>query len=211
MVGASGRIRIPAPLIRVSPDGAVLGEVTRAAGFETYVFDGGDAGPPYRLDSFIAVREGNIHVGDAWQMAIETYDLAGIRLRATRILGFDLSVAESDRDSLRAAMLAQELPDFLRPTQEAMARSIPTQRPAYSGLLVDSEGFVWAAEYLHSTAISRTPRKWLVFAPSGEWLGTMALPANFDLYEAGKDYLLGRSRDADGVETVLLLALSRPE
>jgi hypothetical protein len=77
-------------------------------------------------------------------------------------------------------------------------------------LIVDVDGSVWVAQYVPSAAISSTPREWFVFDSAGEWLGTIPLPPNFDLYEVGSDYLLGRSRDEAGVETIQVLDLVRP-
>jgi hypothetical protein len=113
------------------------------------------------------------------------------------------------RDSLKAAMLDQELPPQLRPTMEAMANSIPTRRPAYSGLAVDPSGCVWVQEFTLNVADSQQPRRWLVFDPSGSWMGAVELPANFDLFQVGEDYVLGRFRDEMDVETIRLLRLLR--
>jgi hypothetical protein len=58
-------------------------------------------------------------------------------------------------------------------------------------------------------AVSQQPRNWLVFDPSGVWMGTVELPPNLDLFEVGEDYVLGRSRDEMDVETIRLLRLLR--
>jgi hypothetical protein len=210
MAGASGRIRVPGSILRVSPEGLSSDEVAHIAGFETYVFDRGDGTPPFQLVSFVAASDSVLLIGDGGDMEFRAYQLDGTLSRVVRILGFDLSVSEATRDSLRTAMLAQDLPELLRAPQDAMANSIPTRRPAYSGLAIDAAGFLWVAQYIASPALSSMPREWLVFSPDGEWLGGISLPPNFELYEAGVDYLLGRSRNALGVETVQMLRLTRP-
>jgi hypothetical protein len=184
--------------------------VAQIAGFETYVFDRGDGMPPFQLVSFVAASDSLLLIGDGGDMEFRAYRLDGTLSRIVRIPGFDLSVPEATRDSLRTAMLAQDLPELLRAPQEAMANSIPTRRPAYSGLAIDAAGYVWVAQYTASNALSSMPREWLVFSPDGEWLGGISLPPNFELYEAGIDYVLGRSRNGFGVETVQMLSLTRP-
>lgn len=92
---------------------------------------------------------------------------------------------------------------------EAMADAIPDRRPAYSGLVVDPLGYVWLQEFRLNTAASREPRRWFVFDPAGAWMGVVELPADFDLFEVGEDYVLGNSRDEMDVETIRLLRLSR--
>ena len=44
---------------------------------------------------------------------------------------------------------------------------------------------------------------------NGELVATVAGPARFRLWEAGMDYLLGVSTDAEGVERVVLYHLER--
>jgi hypothetical protein len=209
MAEVEGRVRVPAPLLLLTADGTVRDTLAVVPGFETYVFDQGDAAPPLRHEVHVAVRDMLVYVGDGTSLEYHILGEDGAVRRVARIPGYDLEVSESVRDSMRAAMLQQEMPPFLRPTQEAMANSIPTRRPAYSGLLVDPNGFVWLAEYGASPVFSPEPRPWLVFDPRGAWLGTVDLPPNFDLFEVGEDYVLGRARDELGVETVQLLGLDR--
>ena len=48
-----------------------------------------------------------------------------------------------------------------------------------------------------------------MFDPEGIWLGRVLLPADFDPYEIGADYVLGRRRDSLNVETIQVLRLVR--
>jgi hypothetical protein len=48
-----------------------------------------------------------------------------------------------------------------------------------------------------------------IFAPDGEWLGTIALPDRLTVLEIGSDYVLGVWRDEFDVERVQLLTLER--
>lgn len=212
MATIRGRMRIPAPLVLVSADGVALDTLAVVAGYETHVFDGGDAAVPYGRELHVTVNDDRVYVGEASEMEFRVLGLDGRVHRSVRIPGYDLTIPEAERDSIRRAILtsAPQLPPVLRPVAEDRAADIPHRRPAYSGLVVDSEAFVWLAPYLPRGTVSSQPRDWLVFGPRGEWMGNVSLPPRFELDEAGSDYLLGRSRDELGVETVQLLRLIRP-
>jgi hypothetical protein len=50
---------------------------------------------------------------------------------------------------------------------------------------------------------------WFVFSVDGEWLADVTLPAGFRLFAADHDRVVGLSRDAFGVESVVVLPLNR--
>ncbi|MCA9739862.1 MAG: hypothetical protein KC645_19710, partial [Gemmatimonadetes bacterium] len=209
MTGAKGRMRIPAPVLLLSADGAEEDTLAVLRGFDTYVFEGGDARPPLPQQLFIATRGGAVYFGEGEEFEFRTLDLRGALRAIGRLPGYRLAVPQVERDSIRDAMLQQELPARLRPIMEAMAEAVPDRHAAYSGLTVDPTGHVWVQEYTPTVGLSESPRRWLVFDPDGVWLGTVVGPPNFDLYEVGTDYLLGRARDALEVETVQVLRLER--
>jgi hypothetical protein len=100
-----------------------------------------------------------------------------------------------------------------RPAPPAILRliesmPIPDHRPAYSRLVMDSDGFVWAAQY-HRRVHSGYSVNWEVFSPEGEWLGGFTTPSGLTVFEIGSDYLLGVYRDELDVEHVQLYGLTR--
>ena len=208
MASGQGRMRVPAPLVLISDDGTVVDTVAVVAGFETYVFDRGDARPPLPHQLHVAVRDSLVYIAEGEVLEFRVVAQDGTLRRIARLPRYSLEVPEGVRDSIKAAMLSQELPPPLRPTMEAMASAIPTRRPASSGLTVDALGYVWLQEYVVDGSTSG-PRRWLVFEPSGTWLGYVSMPPSFDLYEVGEDFVLGRSLDALDIETVQVLRLHR--
>jgi hypothetical protein len=84
---------------------------------------------------------------------------------------------------------------------------IPEYLPAYQGLLVDDEGYLWVEGY-------RLPWEnrphWKVFDPDGRWLGTVETPVGLRPYQIGRDFLLGRHRDHLGVERIRVYVLEKP-
>ncbi|GMV06370.1 MAG: hypothetical protein AMXMBFR53_26460 [Gemmatimonadota bacterium] len=208
MANAQGRMRVPAPLVLLAADGTVVDTLAVVAGFETYVFDRGDARPPLSRRLHVAARDSLVYIAEGDYLGFQVRAVNGTLSQIVRLPAYDLEVPVAVRDSIRAAMLGQELPPPFRPVMEAMANSIPTRRPASSGLTVDALGYVWLQEYVVNNSASG-PRRWLVFEPNGEWLGHVSVPPSFDLYEVGEDFVLGRSLDAMGVETVQVLRLHR--
>jgi len=81
---------------------------------------------------------------------------------------------------------------------------LPPTRPAYGRLLVDEEGFLWAAE---PTRYPHPAGSWTVFAPDGRLLGVVTMPERFRLHQAGPDWVLGVWRDELDVEFVVLFPL----
>lgn len=215
MANARGRVRTPAPLVLVSADGVASDTIAVPDGYESHMFDDGDAGVPLGRDAYVAVHDDLVYLGDATELEFRVLGLDGA-VRVVRVPAYDLAVPEAERDSIRSQILSSmtNLPPALRPVAEAMAAEVPLRRPAYSGLVVDSEGFVWLAPFRERAYVpegrSPQPRDWLVFAPGGEWLGRVRLPASFELHDAGQDYLLGSTRDELGVESVQLLRLAKP-
>ena len=82
---------------------------------------------------------------------------------------------------------------------------------------MDTEGYVWLEVYRHRKAgfvpLEFAPQQqgsdWNVFSPAGEWLGSVRLPARFEVFEIGWDYVLGRKLDEEDVPHPQLLRLDR--
>lgn len=54
-----------------------------------------------------------------------------------------------------------------------------------------------------------TSTHWNIFSSDGRWIADLTLPAQFVAFDAGTDYVLGVSRDADDVERVTMFRLRR--
>lgn len=88
--------------------------------------------------------------------------------------------------------------------------------PAFSALLLDRVGRVWArtpavidaavAGSLNDYPIGAST--WSVFGANGVWLGDVKLPARFSPTDIGTNYVLGIARDEDGVPTVVRFTLT---
>jgi hypothetical protein len=92
--------------------------------------------------------------------------------------------------------------------------------PVYGTMMSDRSGNLWARRFDFrerlfragpvSTITISVPTRWDVIDPSGRWLCTVELPANFTPGDIGNDYIAGVARDADDVEMVRVYKLVKP-
>lgn len=204
--GTEGLYRMPHTIVELSLNGELIDTIAVIAGFDGFGFSRGDARPLFARAGHLAVHQERIYLGSADSMQLEVYSATGQLEQIIRIPGFDLRITDQELREERAAMFLANAPQWLRDVAAAMPD--PKTRPAYSDLLVDREGFVWAAEY-HARTQLLAATDWEVFTPDGEWLGAVRLPPRFKVFEIGSDYILGRLQDDLDVEHVQLLSLSR--
>lgn len=92
--------------------------------------------------------------------------------------------------------------------------------PAYDDVVVDRGGRIWAnhlappgdvPDDAYPEIASHETSDWTVFDLDGRWLGTMALPHDFDLHDAGPDWVLGVREDETGALFVERYPILRPQ
>jgi hypothetical protein len=204
--GVNGLFREMNPVITMSLIGAVRDTLTTIAGHESFEGPTFSAPALFGRDSHMAAHQGLIYLGSADDMQFEVFSSSGRLERIVRIPDVDLSVTAQEIREERDASAGPNPPPSIRDILAAIPES--DTRPAYSDLLVDTEGFVWAAEYL-GEAERHEPREWRVFTPEGEWAGSVGTPGRFTVYEIGLDYVLGGLLDDMDVEHVQVLRLHR--
>ncbi|HYW33182.1 MAG TPA: hypothetical protein VE869_16895, partial [Gemmatimonas sp.] len=88
--------------------------------------------------------------------------------------------------------------------------------PAFSQFIPDRVGRLWVREAHYQDAIAAgsltdppaVPSKWSVFDARGAWLGDVTMPKDFQPYDIGGDYVLGKLY-RDGKSTVVMYRLLR--
>jgi len=92
--------------------------------------------------------------------------------------------------------------------------------PAFFDFLPSSDGGVWANQLLAPDDVpddeswslrAYASGLWTVFDPEGRWLGTMAMPHGFVLYEVGPDWILGVRTDDLGVTWIERYPIIKPQ
>ena len=211
MSGPDGLVRADELLLVLGPGGQIHDTLASLEGRETFVFDLGDARPPFAKDSHFAVFGDRVFFGDADGSEYETLSLSGDQRRIVRIVGRDLEVSPAQRDAAERDILSRRVPPAFSELPERMVGALPTRQPGYDAFLVDSHGNVWLRAYaFRRGAVSDMPdRSWLVFDSRGVWLGLVPLPAALEPFEIGSDYVLGRWEGPMGVESVRRVTLRK--
>lgn len=79
--------------------------------------------------------------------------------------------------------------------------------PATRDLVVDADDNLWVQHYPRA---KQPVVRWTVFSSSGQVRATLEHPAAFDIYEIGRDYILGRFTDTnEGIPQVRMYSLKR--
>lgn len=203
----NGVYRLPYVVFTFDADGASADTIARLAGYESFQFDEGDGQPLFAHDGQVAAHDGRLYIGDADSMRFEVRAPDGTLERIVDVPGYDLRLSsDAVAAERRARMPGPEAPPFIRRAVESMPD--PATRPAYSRLLVDPDGNVWAPRY-HGYSEADLPTDCIVFDADGAWLGSVRLPARFTPLEIGADYVLGVRRDDVDAEHVEMLRLDR--
>lgn len=164
---------------------------------------------PFTTKASVAAGAATFWYTDGRKYELREYDLSGkvkriVRLRRTPTAVTDAEVATfkaSELEALKREKFKDEasrqpIMDLQREIQRWM--SFPKLRPAYSRLIAEPGGALWARQYGDTTKAQH----WDSFDRSGRYLGVVDTPAGLEVLEIGADYMLGRFKDADDVESV---------
>lgn len=118
--------------------------------------------------------------------------------------GFDERALQVSRDRELA-----EAPnaDARSRIESAYAQSVrPATVPRFTKLLAGPGNELWIHGFVED---ARSPRPVIVLGSAGAPVARVELPGGLTVWEVGRDYVVGVSRDADGVETVVVHRLRR--
>jgi hypothetical protein len=127
---------------------------------------------------------------DRWEISVR--DRTGAILRKLTREWRPAPVTEGHKLVQREAW-TRARPDFT--ADERFEKTIP----AFGGIHIGPEQTVWVTSY---TAPKQYTDSVWVFGADGAFLTTLVLPERFAISEIGRDYLLGRKFDADGIPEV---------
>ncbi len=118
------------------------------------------------------------------------------------------------REEYRREQRERDLGDFaatLGPEIEALAsdeRPVADLFPTAASVMVARDGRIWVRRYPRP----RQTTGWLAFEPDGRFLCHMEEVSDLeDIHEFGVDYVLGSSRDAIDIESVVMYELITPD
>jgi hypothetical protein len=200
----------------IGPSGEIHGALEGVPIGDVSLRDGRIGSPLFGKFTLLDGFEGQVVLGFAEAMEIERRTPSGRVTQIPRILdGVDRTVSDSD--------ISREVERYLEvlgtsgdrsldaTRQEMLRRPRMDTKPAYSHLLVDTEGYVWLGEYASNPFLvpPSPPEAWHVIAPDGLWATTLKLPPRFLPYWIDSEIVLGVARDQLDVETVVAYRLTR--
>lgn len=133
-------------------------------------------------------------------------------------------VTKAARDDVIAARKKPAPADGMhRPLSPAQLEQIALRTPfaeslpAFDWMTAGRSGELWVSDFsiqqhtrpYWEPAPAGATQRWNVFSSDGSWLARVDVPARFVIKEAGRDYLLGVTRDDDGVESVVMYRMIR--
>jgi hypothetical protein len=206
-----GLAREPVAVVRISPDGSALDTIATVAGREVFLSsEDGRAvmsAPLFGRNSSAVVRDDRVFIGDQEMLEVMLYEADGRLDQIVRVPGVDLRLTGSEIQQATAKLLADE-PVERRPMMQAHYQQMdtPPAKPAYSNLMVDALGNLWAAEYVRYPDI---PTVWTVFSADGALLGDVQVTPGFRPLQIGEDWIIGVGRDELDVEYVRLYGIEK--
>lgn len=165
---------------------------------------------PYPLgrEPRVAIGPTRAYVALADSFVVRVFDLTGkampsLSAPVPRVAATPADlVAEREREIAMMGERARKSTEL-----EYQKFPLPKYLPATRDLIVDSDGNLWVQHYPRAASPTVS---WTVFSPTGTVLSTVALPTVMEVYEIGRDYVLGRYIDPDeSVPEVRLYPLSR--
>ena len=205
-----GLQRHPATIVRLSDDRTSVHAVAQVPGSELFFLPEVEVNPIMgRMTYVVPTGRDEVVVGLADRLEYSILDgrTGDVRLIAG-IPGISLAVTEEAFDRERQVRLGPNPRPYIRDLLDRLP--IPTEKPAYQGLLLDADGNVWAGEFL-GLADRYGPQDWYVWDSSGVWLGVVVAPARFELMRVGAGEVFGVRRDLNDVEHPQVLRLVKPQ
>lgn len=152
--------------------------------------------------------------GSKAELSVYVFDPGPALTRIVRWSTGDLEVTQADVDADHRRLeqqYADMTPDMRRRFLDPLIsdhRLVADRFPAFVGVTIARDGRLWIRTYPRPD--ERAVRHWIGFDADGRFACRLDLPTGLDVYEVAADYLLGKTRDEDGVERVVRYALTGP-
>lgn len=163
-----------------------------------------------------AARGDRLVFGHGSRSELLIYDMdPNMRLsRIVRWSDFDRSVSaslvEASRDEVRKryADSDERVRQWLLVSLLHEDRPVAGTIPAFVNVLIGTDDAIWIERYRMPN--SPPEADWTRFDPMGRFECHAKIPSGLQVYEFGRDYILGEATNELGVETVVLYSLSKP-
>ena len=194
-------------LVGIGEEHAGLRELLSVAGEDRYRYGSG-TGPAvaFGRKPAIAMSKDRLYVVTGDELEIASYSLRDSSWTLLRADVERARVPGTHIDSLMAARIADpRLGDDARATLKKTFRDMTwlAYQPATAGLLVDPQGCIWVQRGYPTHPTTR----WFVLNAAGKALGSVDLPASFELMQVTRAALIGRQAIGD-VDRIAVLGFT---
>jgi hypothetical protein len=155
----------------------------------------------------VAAAADRVWIGDSGQAELRAFDAAG-RMTQIRLPWTPRPFDDAAFNRARRRELDGARDERARVAISAQydARYRPQTEPFFSRLIPSRSGSLWVERYRTDPGDAAD---YLVLDRAGKPMAQLSGPPGFTPYEVGDDYVLGVSRDADGVEAVVMYHLGK--
>lgn len=199
-------LEAPTALVRI--DSSAVDTVTAGGTQQYYVGQrGGYSDLPLGRTVLASAGGSRIHMCTGHDGACQVFSLEGKRLGRFVLSLPQRRVSAHDWSLAIAARIALEPLPETRRIVEGVLREVPKpdQFPLLDAVVTDLQGNLWVRTFDNYKTPAAT---WLVVQTDGRVVAAVAMPRAVQVLEIGRDYLLGLTRDSEGVERVVLHTFS---
>lgn len=207
-----GHTRFEASVLRYR-DGKIVDTLLTSVGGEWFTVGCGTqkspglcgVGVPYGLRTLAATAGPFVYLGNG-----ERYEVQRLDVRTQRVDTLRRDVPATPLSAARRAAFIDSVSGMVTEARRELARqrfaTAPVRRtmPFFELLATDDRSNLWVARPQER---SGTVREWDVFSAEGRFVRTVMLPASLAVTAIAQGYVVGVSRDADGVEFVAVYRL----
>jgi hypothetical protein len=203
------------PYLRVASTGEILDTVGRFPGMEQYESPSPDrrtfrtVSLPFGRWTSAAVAGDRFFVATGDEYRVDAFTHNGTPHSAVRRPVQPLPLTRADVAEYTRRVVEGAGSRAAEERAELAAAPMPKTIPPTGAMLTDAEGRLWVQEGQPMTDVARGSR-WSVFDARGRRVARASGPARFTPFQIGREWVLGRYTDADGVQHVQLLRLAGP-
>jgi hypothetical protein len=189
---------------RIMPDG-VIDTIGSYISSERIGHPRGSGPHAFSRSVVFAGTDSTLIIGGAERLQVEVRATDGTLTRILRGPDAELVIDDELIARYQAADLVGR-DSMLRADLDRADYAVPPRYPAYSELMVDDLGYIWAERFVLPWA---EERRWGIFDPDGVFLGHVDVPRDFDATDVDATRLAGVATDELGVPRVRVYELSR--
>jgi hypothetical protein len=148
---------------------------------------------PLGRDPRVAISASRMYIAPSDSFLVLVYDHTGKALSPliARVPRVRATLADFTAEREREiAMVGERARKMVEATYSSI--TMPTFLPATRDLIVDADDNLWVQHFPRALSVTVA---WTVFSPGGKTRATVVLPTALEVYEIGRDYVLGRYVD----------------